>query len=118
MVGDESKELPLEHKYIQLVKLHDENPLSDTPRLRTRRIVTVDGEHYHLDPDGFDENTKLVTVCASCEKALFLQAQQRGYLDNHLLSMILELFLPGYRNCHLSRYWQFQRISCMRRYFI
>ena len=71
MVGDESKELPLEHKYIQLVKLHDENPLSDTPRSRTRRIVTVDGEHYRLDPDGFDENTKLVTVCATCEKALF-----------------------------------------------
>ena len=71
MVGDESKELPLEHKYIQLVKLSDENPLIDTPRLRTRRIVTVDGEHYRLDPDGFDENTKLVTVCATCEKALF-----------------------------------------------
>ena len=71
MVGDESKELPLEHKYIQLVKLHDENPLTDTPRLRTRRIVTVDGEHYRLDPDGFDENTKMVTVCATCEKALF-----------------------------------------------
>ena len=71
MVGDESKELPLAHKYIQLLKLHDEDPLSGTLRLRTRRIVTVDGEHYRFDPDGFDENTKLVTVCATCEKALF-----------------------------------------------
>ena len=71
MVGDEFKELPLEHKYIQLVKLDSDNPPTDTTRSRCRKLVTVDGEHYRLDPDGFDENTKMVTVCITCDKALF-----------------------------------------------
>ena len=71
MVGEEYRELPLEHKYIQMVKIDDDALTAKKARFSCYKIVTVDAEHYHLDPDGFDEETRLVTVCASCDKALF-----------------------------------------------
>ena len=39
--------------------------------------MTVDDEHYHLDSEGFDNSAKLVTVCASCEKALFYSTMRK-----------------------------------------
>ena len=39
-------------------------------RLACYKLVTVDGEHYRIDPAGFDSNTNMVAVCATCVKAL------------------------------------------------
>ena len=71
MVGEESKELPLDHKYIKLLKCNEEDLPSNKHRLACLKLVTVDGEHYRLDPDGFNEETRIVNVCVSCHKALF-----------------------------------------------
>ena len=77
MVDEESKELPLEHKYIQLLKCDDDDLPTNRYRLACLKVVTVDGEHYRLDPDGYDTNTKLVNVCASCIKALVYTSSRK-----------------------------------------
>ena len=77
MTNNEVKEYSIDHKYIQILKCEIENIPSNQYRLDCLHIVTVDNERYHLDIDGFDRSTKLVTVCDNCEKTL-LYSSSRG----------------------------------------
>ena len=68
LVGEEYKLLPIAHTYIQLLKVDEEDLPANRKRLARLRIVTVEDEHYRIDPAGFDANTNMVTVCVYCEK--------------------------------------------------
>ena len=71
LVGDNCKLMPITHSYIQLLKF-DEQDLPVYPkRLTCLRFVTVEDEHYRIDPVGFGDTTNMVTVCTYCEKTLF-----------------------------------------------
>ena len=70
MVGEDFKLLPITHIYLQQLKISDEDLPTNKELLACRRLVTFDGEHYRIDPAGFDTNTNMVTVCAYCEKTL------------------------------------------------
>ena len=70
MVGEDFKLLPITHTYFELLRIDDKDLPANKKRLACRKLVTVDGEHYRIDPAGFDSNTNMATVCSSCEKAL------------------------------------------------
>ena len=71
LVGEDCKEMPITHIYIQLLKFDKDDLPANQSRLARLRIVTVEEEHYRIDPAGFDASTNMVTVCAYCEKTLF-----------------------------------------------
>ena len=70
MVGEDFKLLPITHTYIALLRIDEKDLPANKKRLACHKLVTVDGEHYRIDPAGFDRNGNMVTVCATCVKAL------------------------------------------------
>ena len=117
MVGEESKELPLQHKYIQLLKCDDEDLHTNRHRLACLKLIMVDGEHYRLDRDGFDVENRLVNVCVSCVKALFYSTS-----TNRLPRQSLAFYDPGIIPARLPKLslieLLFPKISFIRLSFI
>ena len=70
MVDENFKLLPITHTYLHHLKIGEEDLPANKKRLACLRLVTVDGEHYRIDPAGYDTNTNMVTVCGYCDKTL------------------------------------------------
>ena len=94
MVGEDFKLLPITHTYIALLRFDEKDLPANKKRLACLKLVTVDGEHYRIDPAGFDRNGNMVTVCATCVKALAYSRTTKR-LPRHSLAFYDPGTIPG-----------------------